>query len=77
MNKNTHNSMKNSSSTPILKISVGVHPINIDTKFEAYPWSSLGEVKKVKKRFTVMKTATNHDGHRLITIVRVTLTHLA
>ena len=41
--------MKNRGSTPILTNSVGVHPRNIHTKFEANPCSGLrGEVEKLK-----------------------------
>ena len=41
--------MKKRGSTPILTNSVGVHPRNIHTKFEANPCSGLrGEVEKLK-----------------------------
>ena len=41
--------MTNRGSTPILTNSVGVHPRNIHTKFEANPCSGLrGEVEKLK-----------------------------
>ena len=41
--------MKNRGSTPILTNTVGVHPRNIHTKFEANPCSGLrGEVEKLK-----------------------------
>ena len=47
LHKITHNSMKNSSSTPIVTNLVGVHPRNIHTKFEANPCSgSREEIKK-------------------------------
>ena len=41
--------MKNRGSTPILTHLVGVHPRNIQSKFEANPCSGLrGEVEKLK-----------------------------
>ena len=39
--------MKNMGSTPILKNLVGVHPKNINTKFEANLCSGLREVENV------------------------------
>ena len=46
LHKITHNSMKNTGSTPILRNFVGVHQKNIHTKFEANPCS--GSRKEVK-----------------------------
>ena len=47
--KITHNSMKNRSSTSILRNVVGVHPRKIHTQFEANPCSGFSdEVKKVQ-----------------------------
>ena len=40
--------MKNRGSTPILTNLVGVHPRDINTKFEANPCSGLREVEKLK-----------------------------
>ena len=56
MHKITHNSMKHKGSTLILTISVGVHPRNIHTKFEANPFNGLRkEVEKLKKLMPTMK----------------------
>ena len=44
--------MKNRGSTPILTNLVGVHPRNIDTKFEANPCSGLKEEVEKLKKFT-------------------------
>ena len=46
LHKIKHNSMKNIGSTPILTNLVEVQPRNINTKFEANPYSSLVEVDK-------------------------------
>ena len=61
LHKITHNSMKNRGSTPILTNLVGVHPSNINTKFEANPCSGLREVEKLKKKFTPTTTTTTTD----------------
>ena len=60
--------MKNRGSTPILTNLVGVHPINIHTKFEANRCSgSREEVKKNKKVH-----ADDNDEHRVIARVALT-----
>ena len=48
LHKIAHNAMKNRGSSSILTNLVGVHPRNIQTKFEANPCSGLREVKKLK-----------------------------
>ena len=54
--------MKNRGSTPILTNLVGVHPRNINTKFEANPCSGWrGEVEKLKS-----SRDNDDDGHSLI-----------
>ena len=55
--------MNNRGSTSILTNLVGVHPSNIDTKFEANPCSSLREVEKPKKfKPTTTTTMTTDTG---------------
>ena len=46
--KNTHNSMKNRDSTPLLTNLVGIHPRNIHRKFEANPAAWEKKLKKFK-----------------------------
>ena len=48
--------MKNRGSTPILTNLVGVHPKNINIKFEVNPCSGKREVKKLKKFTTTTDT---------------------
>ena len=50
--------MKNRGSTPILTKLVGVHPRNINTKFEANPCNGLKEVEKLKKFSPTTMTTT-------------------
>ena len=50
--------MKNRGSTTILTILVGVHPRNINTKFEANPCSGLREEVEKQKKFTPTTTTT-------------------
>ena len=56
MHKITHNSMKNTGSTAILRNLVGVHQRNIHTKFEANP--SSGSRKEVKNGYIVIYSFT-------------------
>ena len=58
--------MKNRASTPILTNLGGVHPRNIHTKCEANLCSGSREVEKKVH-------ADNDDRHRVIAIVKLTL----
>ena len=50
--------MENRGSSPTLTNVVGVHPRNIDTKFEANPCSGSREEVEKPKKFTPTKTMT-------------------
>ena len=53
--------MKNSGSTPILTNIVGVHLMNIHTKFDANPCSGLREEVEKPKKFTPPTTTSTTD----------------
>ena len=65
LHKITHNYMKNRGSTPILINLAGIQPRNINSKVEANPCSSLGEVEKVKIN-SYRHDDNDYKGHRVI-----------
>ena len=66
--------MKNRGSTLILTNLVGIHPKDIQTKFEANPCSGLREVENLKKNHADYDNDDddNNDGHRVIRSLSVT-----
>ena len=56
--------MKNRGSTQIFTDFVGVHPMNIHTKFGANPCNGLREEVEKLKKFTPTTTTTDSHGDR-------------